>query len=75
MHARSQPATPVTPRHASCRRPVARSSLPPPLFLFQALNHVIRYTWITGAVLTFVLLIFWPVMALPAMVFSEGYFT
>jgi len=41
----------------------------------EALNQVIRFTWWTGGALTLVLLILWPVLALPAKVFSQGYFT
>ncbi len=36
---------------------------------------MIKFTWATGGTLTIVLLILWPVLALPAKVFSEGYFT
>ncbi|KAG2435987.1 hypothetical protein HYH02_011700 [Chlamydomonas schloesseri] len=41
----------------------------------EALEHVIKFTWATGGTLTLVLLILWPILALPAKVFSEGYFT
>lgn len=41
----------------------------------EALDRVIRFTWMTGGTLTLVLLIAWPILALPAKVFSEGYFT
>ncbi|PNW79617.1 hypothetical protein CHLRE_08g360250v5 [Chlamydomonas reinhardtii] len=41
----------------------------------QALNKVVRFTWITSGILTLLLLILWPCLALPAMVFSQGYFT
>ncbi|GLC49761.1 hypothetical protein PLESTB_000288700 [Pleodorina starrii] len=41
----------------------------------EALNHVIRFTWATGGTLTLLLLILWPILALPAKVFSQGYFT
>ena len=36
---------------------------------------MIKFTWATGGTLTLVLLILWPILALPAKVFSEGYFT
>ncbi|KAG2450802.1 hypothetical protein HYH02_004639 [Chlamydomonas schloesseri] len=41
----------------------------------EALDRVIKFTWATGGTLTLVLLILWPILALPAKVFSEGYFT
>lgn len=41
----------------------------------EALDKVIVNTWWFGSVLTFVLLVAWPLLALPAKVFSEGYFT
>lgn len=41
----------------------------------EALDRVIRFTWATGGTLTLVLLIMWPILALPAKVFSQGYFT
>ncbi|PNH09887.1 Urea-proton symporter DUR3 [Tetrabaena socialis] len=41
----------------------------------EALNQVVRFTWAVGGSLTLVLLILWPVLALPAKVFSQGYFT
>ncbi len=41
----------------------------------EALDRVIKFTWVTGGTLTLVLLILWPILALPAKVFSEGYFT
>ncbi|KAG2494461.1 hypothetical protein HYH03_007513 [Edaphochlamys debaryana] len=41
----------------------------------EALDHVIKFTWATGGVLTLVLLILWPILALPAKVFNQGYFT
>ncbi|KXZ51617.1 hypothetical protein GPECTOR_12g581 [Gonium pectorale] len=40
-----------------------------------ALNTVVRFTWTVGGALTLLLLIVWPVLALPARVFSQGYFT
>ncbi len=36
---------------------------------------MIKFTWATGGALTLILLIGWPILALPAKVFSEGYFT
>jgi hypothetical protein len=41
----------------------------------EALNHVIRFTWLAGGLLTLLLLVVWPLLALPAKVFSQGYFT
>ncbi|GIL80101.1 hypothetical protein Vretifemale_9243 [Volvox reticuliferus] len=41
----------------------------------EALNHVICFTWATGGSLTVLLLILWPILALPAKVFSQNYFT
>ncbi|KAG2496328.1 hypothetical protein HYH03_005559 [Edaphochlamys debaryana] len=41
----------------------------------EALDRVISFTWATGGTLTLVLLICWPILALPAKVFSQGYFT
>ncbi|EFJ41619.1 hypothetical protein VOLCADRAFT_68028, partial [Volvox carteri f. nagariensis] len=41
----------------------------------EALNRVIRFTWATGGSLTLILLVLWPILALPAGVFSEAYFT
>ncbi|GIL80103.1 hypothetical protein Vretimale_12924 [Volvox reticuliferus] len=41
----------------------------------EALNYVIKFTWATGGTLTLLLLILWPVLALPAKVFSQSYFT
>lgn len=54
-------------------RPSARTSKPQtdP----AGLNRAIKWTWITGGALTLVLLILWPLLALPAGVFSKAYFT
>lgn len=41
----------------------------------EMMDKVIAWTWKTGGALTFILLIGWPVLTLPAKVFSEGYFT
>lgn len=41
----------------------------------EMLNNVLRWTYRTGGALSFTLLILWPVLALPAKVFSQGYFT
>ncbi|KAG2494462.1 hypothetical protein HYH03_007514 [Edaphochlamys debaryana] len=41
----------------------------------EALDRVIKFTWATGGTLTLVLLILWPILALPAKVFNQGYFT
>lgn len=81
MHARMT-------RHASmqvpcCRARVAPASpLPlPPLWCWccsvrqcdtQALDRAIKWTWWTGGILTLVLIIAWPLLALPAGVFSKG---
>eukprot|EP00882_Tetradesmus_deserticola_P003386 GHRQ01003582.1.p1 GENE.GHRQ01003582.1~~GHRQ01003582.1.p1 ORF type:complete len:665 (+),score=225.71 GHRQ01003582.1:267-2261(+) len=40
-----------------------------------ALDRAIKWTWMTGGVLTLVLVIAWPLLALPAGVFSKAYFT
>eukprot|EP00775_Hariotina_reticulata_P012232 gene12232-12370_t len=40
-----------------------------------ALTRALKWTWITGGVLTLVLVIAWPLLALPAGVFSKPYFT
>jgi hypothetical protein len=40
-----------------------------------ALNRALKWTWITGGVLTLVLVVAWPLLALPAGVFSKPYFT
>lgn len=40
-----------------------------------ALTKALRWTYITGGTLTLVMLILWPLLALPAGVFSQGYFT
>uniref|UniRef100_A0A383W3Q7 Urea active transporter n=1 Tax=Tetradesmus obliquus TaxID=3088 RepID=A0A383W3Q7_TETOB len=40
-----------------------------------ALNRAIKWTWLTGGVLTLVLVVAWPLLALPAGVFSKAYFT
>ncbi len=37
--------------------------------------QVVRWTWKTGGTLTFILLIAWPLLTLPAKVFTKGYFT
>ena len=41
----------------------------------DGLNKAVKWTWITGGVLTLVLVVVWPLLALPAGVFSLGYFT
>ncbi|MEW5314226.1 MAG: hypothetical protein WDW38_005738 [Sanguina aurantia] len=41
----------------------------------EMLDSVLAYTYKTGGLLTFVLLVAWPLLALPAGVFSQGYFT
>lgn len=41
----------------------------------EMLNNVLMWTYRTGGVLTLVLIIMWPCLALPAQVFSKGYFT
>lgn len=40
-----------------------------------SLTKALRWTYITGGTLTLVLLILWPILALPAGVFSQSYFT
>lgn len=41
----------------------------------ESLTKVLNYTYKTGGALTFILLVGWPLLALPAKVFSQGYFT
>lgn len=41
----------------------------------EALNRAIKWTWMTGGALTLILVIAWPLLALPAGVFSKSYFT
>jgi hypothetical protein len=41
----------------------------------DGLTKAVKWTWMTGGVLTLVLVIMWPLLALPAGVFSLGYFT
>ncbi|GFR49725.1 hypothetical protein Agub_g11881, partial [Astrephomene gubernaculifera] len=41
----------------------------------EALNKVVRFTWATAGILTLLLLLLWPLLALPARVFSQEYFT
>ena len=41
----------------------------------EALTKALRWTYITGGVLTLLLIFVWPLLALPAGVFSQGYFT
>ena len=40
-----------------------------------SLTKALRWTYLTGGALTLVMLILWPILALPAGVFSQGYFT
>jgi len=40
-----------------------------------SLTRALRWTYITGGALTLVMLILWPLLALPAGVFSQAYFT
>ena len=40
----------------------------------EALNKALSWTHWTGGVLTLVMVIFWPLLAIPAGVFSKGYF-
>jgi hypothetical protein len=40
-----------------------------------SLTRALRWTYITGGTLTLVLVVAWPLLALPAGVFSKGYFT
>lgn len=41
----------------------------------EELNKAVKWTWITGGTLTVVLIILWPLLALPAGVFNLPYFT
>jgi len=41
----------------------------------EVMAKVLSWTYKTGGLLTFILIIFWPLLALPAGVFSKGYFT
>lgn len=40
-----------------------------------ALTKALKWTWMTGGVLTLVMIIAWPLLALPAGVFNKPYFT
>jgi Na+/proline symporter len=40
----------------------------------EALTKALRWTWWTGGALTLVLIVVWPLLALPAGVFPKGYF-
>ena len=40
-----------------------------------SLTKALRWTYMTGGALTVILIIRWPLLALPAGVFSKGYFT
>ena len=41
----------------------------------EALTKALHWTYWTGGALTLVMVIFWPLLAIPAGVFSKGYFT
>jgi hypothetical protein len=41
----------------------------------ESLTRALRWTYITGGTLTLVLVVAWPLLALPAGVFSKSYFT
>ncbi|GBF91893.1 urea active transporter [Raphidocelis subcapitata] len=41
----------------------------------EALTQALRWTWLTGGGLSIVLIILWPLLALPAGAFNKGYFT
>jgi hypothetical protein len=41
----------------------------------EALAKALHWTYWTGGALTLVMVIFWPLLAIPAGVFSKGYFT
>ena len=41
----------------------------------QGLKSALRFTLVWGTVLSLVLILVWPLLALPATVFSESYFT
>jgi uncharacterized sodium:solute symporter family permease YidK len=41
----------------------------------EGLNRAVKYTWWTGGGLTLLLIIVWPLLSLPAGVFSKPYFT
>ena len=57
------PAAPLTPHQVED----AESSP-------EALTRALHWTYWTGGVLTLVMIIFWPLLAIPAGVFSKGYF-
>jgi hypothetical protein len=40
----------------------------------EALTKALHWTYWTGGVLSLVMIIFWPVLAIPAGVFTKGYF-
>ncbi len=63
---------------AADRPPFHLLTVPDPISKYTALVpavQVIRFTWATGGTLAVVLLILWPLLALPAGIFSQGYFT
>lgn len=37
--------------------------------------HAVQYTWIAAGILTVIFCIIWPVLTIPAGVFSKGYFS
>ena len=39
----------------------------------EAMDKALLWTWWTGSILTFVLIFAWPLLTLPAGVFSKGY--
>ena len=41
----------------------------------EALTRALRWTYLTGGALTVLLVVLWPLLALPAGVFSKGYFS
>jgi hypothetical protein len=75
------PQTILLSAHSSCPAPPALPKTPPlptnpkPQTDPVALDKAIKWTWITGGLLTLVLVILWPLLALPAGVFSKAYFT
>ena len=39
----------------------------------EAMDKALLWTWWTGSILTFVLIFAWPLLTLPAGIFSKGY--
>lgn len=69
------PCSPGRVQHILTACTVLCALLLPPQDSPASLTRALRWTYITGGTLTLVLVIAWPLLALPAGVFSKGYFT